>query len=118
MQRGDLVVERVDGQRERDVALLLGAAAFEDAHAGLPGARPQLAQQGALADSGLAHHNQRARGAVANLLDRELDGRELGLTREEPHTVTPVSSPACSFARSTFLSNLPTEVLGTSSMAT
>jgi hypothetical protein len=42
----------------------------------------------------------------------------LALSHEQPQTGAPVSSPACSRARRTFLSNLPTDVLGTSSIAT
>ncbi len=86
MQRRDVIVERVDHEAERDVALVLGGAALEHQHPLRAGALAQRAEQRALADAGLAEHPHGAR-LRARLLHAQLERGELRLASQQLHDV-------------------------------
>ena len=54
VEAGEVLVERVDQDPERQVDLVLGGAALEHEHLALVGAPAQLVEQAGLADAGLA----------------------------------------------------------------
>ena len=83
-QRRDVVVQRVDPDRERQIGLQLGAAADVD---GVPaGARAlgQLVEQPRLADAGLAGHDDPARAGRPDRVERRIERRELLSAADEP----------------------------------
>ena len=82
-ERGDVVVERVDPDRERQLALELGAAAHEHRVAARGGALGQLAEQPGLADPRLAVDHQPGCAAAAEAVERGLDRRELVAASDE-----------------------------------
>jgi hypothetical protein len=69
VERRDVVVERVDGEAERDRALVLGRPPFEHEHAGPGRALAHRGHQRALADARLPEHAERASRARRRLLD-------------------------------------------------
>ena len=73
----DVLVERVDEDPERQVALELGRAAVQDDAATGGRARVQLRQQPRLADARLALDQQRRRLAALERVEREVDGIQL-----------------------------------------
>ena len=85
MQRRDVVVERGDRERERDVAFVLGGAALERQQACGAGALGGRLEQGGLADPGLGDHHQHARGAPAHVLERAPDRLQLRIASYEFH---------------------------------
>jgi hypothetical protein len=85
VHRRDVLVERVDQQAERDLVLVLGRPPAEHQQPGGLGARRQLGQQRALADSGLAEDRQRASLAAAHGGQRALHDVELPLASDQSH---------------------------------
>jgi hypothetical protein len=85
VQRGDVVVERVDGQPERHRPLVLGRAALEHEHARGRGAVAHGRHQRALADPRLAEHAERTARPRRRLLDGVRRGGELRLAAEQLH---------------------------------
>ena len=79
-----MVVERVDPDRERQLALELGAAAGEHE---VPAARrarsAQLGQQPRLADPRLAPHDDAARAAAPERVEGRLEPLELARPADE-----------------------------------
>ena len=83
VQSGDVLVEGVDEDPERQVALQLGcAAAQNDAAAGV-GALGELGQQAGLADPRLALDRERHRPTVAQLAERAIDCVQFGGTPDK-----------------------------------
>ena len=76
-QRGDVVVERVDPDRERQLALQLGSAAHEHGVPALGGALGELPEQPRLADPRLAADHQPAGAAGAEAVQRRVHRRQL-----------------------------------------
>src|SRR4051812_2506854 len=83
MHRGDVVVERVDDEAERDVALVLGRAAVQHQQAGGGGLLAQRVEQRALADPGLAEHGQDAALALPDAGEELVRGGQLALAADE-----------------------------------
>ena len=83
VQPGDVLVERVDEDPERQVALQLGRAAAEDRAAAGVGALGQLGQQAGLADPRLALDHERSRPTVAQLAEGAIDRFQFGGAPDE-----------------------------------
>ena len=79
----DVLVERVDEDPERQVALELGRAAAEHEAPAGGRARLQLAQQPRLADARLALDQQRRRFPALERVERAVDGIQLGVAPDE-----------------------------------
>ena len=80
---GDVVVERVDHEPERHVALVLGGAPVEDQQAGGRRALVQRVEQRALADAGLAEHREHAALSAEDVGDGAVGGGELALAADQ-----------------------------------
>jgi hypothetical protein len=78
IQPGDVLVEGVDEDPERQVALQLGRAAAEDGAPARVRALGQLGQQAGLADPRLALDDERNRPPVAQLAEGAIDRVQLG----------------------------------------
>ena len=76
-ERGDVIVERVDPDRERQLALELGPAAHEHRVAALGGAVRKLTEQPRLADPRLAADDQPAGAPAAHLVECLVHRRQL-----------------------------------------
>jgi hypothetical protein len=83
MERAEIVVEGVNEEAERKVALEFGCAAFE--HEELVGvrARTELSEQARLADSRLADQLESGPGARLGRREEPVDRGELVITRYE-----------------------------------
>jgi hypothetical protein len=66
MDRRDVVIKRVDHRGKRHFALVLSAHTAQHAHAGPSSELARGVEQGALADSRLAGHDDRALSAAAD----------------------------------------------------
>jgi len=83
VQRRDVIVERVDGEAEREIALVLGGAPRQDEQAGRRRPRRRLAQQRRLADAGLAEDADRPRAAAANRPQGVLERLQLAIAPDQ-----------------------------------
>jgi pimeloyl-ACP methyl ester carboxylesterase len=80
-----MLVERVDHDPERHVALVFGAAALQHQHPGLTCVSGQRAQQLGLADPRLTDHADHPAAAPAGVLDRPRQRGELAIASDELH---------------------------------
>jgi hypothetical protein len=87
VERRDVVVERIDGEPERDRALVFGRPALQHEHPCGRGALAHRRHQGALADAGLTEHAERAACSGGRLLDGVVRGGELPRASEQLHRV-------------------------------
>ena len=85
VQRGDVVVERGDRERERHLALVLGGAARERQQPRGAGALGGGLQQRGLADPRLADDHQHARASGADVVERPLHRLQLRIASYEIH---------------------------------
>ena len=86
---GDVLVERVDDEPERHLALLLGRPARQHDEAGPPGGGGHLVEQRALPDARLAQQPQRARAAGSHVEERSLDRLQLSAATDQVHRPEP-----------------------------
>ena len=95
-----VLVERIDEDPERQVALELGRGAGEHELAARFGAIGELGQQPGLADAGLADDRDCGGGAVVQCLEEPLEGVELGgAAHEQLEGARHQLRSACSTAR-------------------
>jgi hypothetical protein len=91
MQARDVLVQRVDGDRERQIALVLGRPTLQHEQRGSCGRARLLGdrgQQRALADPGLAEHGQDARAAIAYVVERARHRAQFPIAADQLHDTT------------------------------
>ena len=82
-----MLVERVDHDAERHVALVLGAAALEHQQPGVARAVAERGQQRGLADPRLADDAEHAARAAAHVVECVRHHGELGIAPDQVHVI-------------------------------